>query len=425
MIQKLADLEKEVEKILLIEDNNLVRVVCASIIANRMEMQPVWLFLVAPPSGSKSEIINCLTGLDFIYPISTITVNSFLSGQAREGKETSLLLRLKGNSGIFAFKDFTTILSMNQDARREIMSQLREIYDGEFSKSTGSGHNPKWKGKVGAIAGVTGVVHEVMQEFNVMGGRFIQYEIIQPNRKKATMRAIKNRGKMKEYRSHLKKCFQEYLNHVIDNLNEEEIQIDDKTMEEFIEIANFAALARSAVTKDFRTGRIKFVPQEEMPMRIAEQLTAIASALIAMRKSEEGTDHTNELTETEKNLIYKIGLDTIPIMRRWTIQMMARFKGGITTAGFAEKINYPTETVKAWLEEMNALGFCERAKKGTAHTWWLKEEYRKIMVRFENIDVSESSLDSDNLEEESGITPDDSGELDRIAKEINSNLFNG
>jgi len=36
------------------------------------------------------------------------------------------------------FKDFTTVLEKQKDERREIIAQLREIYDGFYSKKFGT-----------------------------------------------------------------------------------------------------------------------------------------------------------------------------------------------------------------------------------------------------------------------------------------------
>ena len=44
---------------------------------------------------------------------------------------------------------------MNEEGLREIMGQLRSIYDGEFTKRTGNANDVVWSGKIGIIAGGT------------------------------------------------------------------------------------------------------------------------------------------------------------------------------------------------------------------------------------------------------------------------------
>jgi len=63
----------------------------AVVVANRMDGDPVWLFLVAPPSGGKTEVINSLKDVPDVYPLSSLTPQTFASGFERKGVETSLV----------------------------------------------------------------------------------------------------------------------------------------------------------------------------------------------------------------------------------------------------------------------------------------------------------------------------------------------
>ena len=152
-IKHFSDLQKEFEKTFLFKDTGVLRLMCATVIANQMDLDPVWLFLVASSSGGKSELISSLNdieveGHNLIFPISDLTSNTFASGQKRTGKETSLLFKMPSGS-IMTFKDFTSILSKNREARAEIVGQLREIYDKEYTKRTGTGDDIVWRGKLG------------------------------------------------------------------------------------------------------------------------------------------------------------------------------------------------------------------------------------------------------------------------------------
>jgi len=87
-IKSIEQLQTEFEKVFLLKDKGVVMMVCAVIIANRMDGDPVWLLLVAPSSGGKTEMISAISGLPFIWPISDLTINTFASGQKKTGKET-------------------------------------------------------------------------------------------------------------------------------------------------------------------------------------------------------------------------------------------------------------------------------------------------------------------------------------------------
>lgn len=407
-IKNIELLQKEVDEVFLMEDRGVVKTVCAVVIANKLKMDPIWLFLVAPSSGGKTEMINALEGLKFVHPVDTLTVNTFASGQIRAGKETSLLLRI--NDGILTFKDFTSILEMNKDARKEIMGQLRAIYDGTFVKRTGTGEDIKWKGRLGLIAAVTSIIHEKAQEFASMGERFVQYAIKQPDRKAVSRRIFANGRDIETKRKHIQECFTAYIIHVVNTMQDNDIIISDAVKEELLDIADFSTKARSGLVKDERNPtKIQFIPDPEMPTRVLGQLYTLAAAFIAMNKSDpqylqgakhEGGEEAQNLRDDDKEIIYKIALDSIPRKRRVVLQTLAKYTLGATTAAVAMAMQYHTEVIKETLFELNALGFVKRKRDGGTDHWELNPEYRNIIIQFEKISpIQEELKNEDEVED--------------------------
>src|SRR5438093_4183165 len=109
---KLADVEAVFTKWLRLNDLEPVHVVLGAVVANRRDGDPLWQFIVAPPSGLKTEIIRALNGIDAIYPLSSLTPQTLASGLQNKG-EVSLLIKL--DSKVVTLKDFTTILTMHRD----------------------------------------------------------------------------------------------------------------------------------------------------------------------------------------------------------------------------------------------------------------------------------------------------------------------
>ena len=422
-VKRIEDLEAEVDKVLLLKDRGVVRILCASVIANRLDLDPVWLLLVAASSGGKTELIQAISAFEWIYQISDLTVNTFASGQKKTGKETSLLLKM--NNGIMAFKDFTSILSKEKEARKAIMSQLREIYDGEYTKRTGTGDDITWKGKIGAIAGATEAVYVHLEEMSQMGDRFIMYSIEQPDRLEVARRALRNSHDMLEKRAHLRACFKNFIEHVLTSIakGQEEIKLAPDAEDQLLLVADFATRARSAVLTDFKTGNINFVPAPEMPMRVTSQLYTLAAAFIAMYKSAPGLGPTSpllkgELSFEDYRILYKTAFDSIPKMRRNALYALAKYKGGVSTAGLAVTLELPTPSVAKYLAQVNALSICTRQKKPGAQgdLWVLKEQYRDLMIKLEGITVEEGTLMADKEEEENW----DAVEAYQKTKEIDS-----
>src|SRR5882724_8917303 len=136
------------------------------------EGDPVWAFVIgASGSGKTSICINAISQWPKVLIMSDITPKAFLPG----GKDgyTVGILETMGKSGILAFKDFTTILSQRDDDRRVISSQLREIWDGSFSRNSGA-RRADWQGKVTVIAAVTPAIERSWSVGRELGERFMQ-----------------------------------------------------------------------------------------------------------------------------------------------------------------------------------------------------------------------------------------------------------
>lgn len=405
-IKRFTDLQKVFDDHMLWEDRGALRLAIATVIGNQMDMDPVWLMLVAPPSGGKTEIISSLDeirigGNKTIMPISDMTKNAFVSGMKKTGKETSLLHSMPFG-GIFTFKDFTSLLSKNKDDQMEIFGQLREIYDGSYDKHVGTGDNLAWKGKVGALAGSTEVIYEHLEVATAMGARFIMYTINQPDRQQVLRLTLKNKKdklNKPEIRAYRQACVKSYVEHIVDNMEEDDVELSEETEENIISVADFCTRVRSGVIMDERRGHIKFVPSKEMPMRMTEQLLALASAFIMMDQSERSLGQLERakiglLSDSDTELLYKIAFDSIPIKRRIALKYLAEYAQGVTTAGLATAIGYQTAVVAQWLAQLNSLGVCDRIKTNDARgdRWMLRDQYRAIMVKFENIKVIEEEL---------------------------------
>ena len=95
-------------------DTGALDVVLGTVAANRLDGDPVWLLLVGPPGGGKSELLNAVSGLDDAHPAATLTEAALLSGTPKREKAADAkggLLREIGDRGIIVCKDFGSVLS--------------------------------------------------------------------------------------------------------------------------------------------------------------------------------------------------------------------------------------------------------------------------------------------------------------------------
>jgi hypothetical protein len=120
----LDTLTKSFGRWLYLPDPGVLYVALATVVANRLSGDPVWLLFVGGSSTVKTEIINCLGGLEEVTAASDLTKQSLLSGVPKKERESGArggLLKEIGVFGIVTLKDFGTVLSMRRISERRFL----------------------------------------------------------------------------------------------------------------------------------------------------------------------------------------------------------------------------------------------------------------------------------------------------------------
>lgn len=393
---ELEKIESLFRKTYLIEDVGVIKLLCAAVIANRMPADPFWMFIAGPSGAGKTELITSLNKVVDIKALSTVTSKTFISGKkAKDGGESSLLHQIR--NGILTFKDWTTMLSLPHEERQAIMSQFREIYDGTLTRSYGTGETIQWNGKLGLIAGVTSVIHMARELYAAMGERFVIYSMILPDRIEIARRSMGNIMTIKDQRAEIQDAMHYYLDTII-GYPTTIPKIDERMKEELLFLAEFSTRARSPVEREWKSPQkdITFVHPPEVPTRFSAQLMILASALQVLNEG--------PLLDIDRHIIFKIALDSISDTRRLAIRNLTKYEE-VESSGLAARLNYPTNTTRRWLEDLNALEVVERIKtKGTADRWRMVEKYRVLVAKYENLKTEGREL---TLETADPVTEED------------------
>ncbi|MEE9541063.1 MAG: hypothetical protein V3V85_06175, partial [Candidatus Thorarchaeota archaeon] len=333
-----------VGKWLLLPNDSVIRYLMALVIANRLPGDPVWGFVIAPSGGAKTELLNALSDIPEIYPISDLTPQTFISGLMKN-KKASLLLRLK-RGDILTLKDFTTVLQLPRDSRQQILSQLREIADGSYVKEFGTGERISWDGKLGFIAGVTPIIEQHRNVYAVLGERFLQLRTVLPPRKDLAKAAREGSGKEEEMRRELRKAMADCI-----------ASVDLDTIPEWSEdlgsaldsLVTLCAIARSGVVRSGGYSKeLQVIPEPEVPTRLIKQLVKLGQASAMLR----GADKV----ETEDyELIKKVAIDTMPATRWKILQALPAEPDLVTTSTVATAVGLPPSTTKRHLQDLQGL----------------------------------------------------------------------
>lgn len=250
------------------------------VFANRLDGDPIWLFLVAPPGGTKTELIMSLADAPLIRTISTITPRTLVSGAAvgPNAPDPSLLPQLHGR--ILSIKDFTTILSMPQQSRDEIFGTLREAYDGRFEKSWGTGLSRRYDVHFGILAGVTPIIEKFANSSSVLGERFLKYRLPRQPRLQGDDAlidaALANLNAETEMRSALQEVSKKVLNRPPPA---HPPTIPAALRVRFRKLAQWCAVLRGVVSRERFTQQVEFRPTAEVGTRLAKQLAKLAQGI--------------------------------------------------------------------------------------------------------------------------------------------------
>lgn len=381
-MKTLKEIKELYNSVFYLEEDMILDVIAGITIATKLPGDPIWLLIVGGSSSGKSELCNTVSKVPFVFPVSSMTENTFLSNmRLSDGKEASLLHEI-GPSGMIVMKDYTSILSMRKEKSDIIISQMREIYDGALTKRSGNGKSESWTGKINWIGAVTDSIYLAEDETAGMGRRTINYVMPLQDRRRTLERAKVNNSDIEEKRQAIQDAFAEYIMWHMENLPDDLPELPNELSEELIDMADFITLARTPVARDYKKEML-LVPSPEMGMRAFQALHKLARVLMHIHSTEEGGINIDKIRE----IIKRIAMDSIPRQKILVLNLLAKYEG-VTTKGAAQEIAYPTEVVRRWLEDVNVLGICDRKSAETIgpDTWTIRPQFREAMVKYAGIE---------------------------------------
>lgn len=348
------DLMKVVNKWYVNYDPHLVKLILATIIANKFDGSPIWLLIRGAPSSGKTEFISALNALPFTVDASDLTPKALFSSDIileskKKKKTTAWIAEL--NEKVLLFRDFTnTVNSKNVNDRKEILSQLRGIYDGKFTRTVGrKGITISWEGKIGMIGAATILYDDLtIIEGEQFGERLIAYKLRTSDDYDIDF-IDRKIGQEEEKKLDVQRAFLSFF-HDIEVPHIDDIVIRKSYKEKISKLQNLMARGRAPV-KRARNLLIINVPEIERAPRIEKQLIMLAKALAVV-------EDRREVNDDDFEIISRIALSNIPNMR-WSIIrfLYQQERIGIDHKDFKLKyissgLNYSPSTVYYHLEEL-------------------------------------------------------------------------
>lgn len=342
-----------------LKNPEMLDVMFGSVFANRLNIDPLWMFLVGAPGSCKTELLMSLSDAPMIVTTTSVTPPALISGANFSGGDPSLIPKLDGK--VLIIKDFTTILNMNITARDEIFGILRDAYDGKIEKHFGNGIHRTYKSRFGIIAGVTPAIDSFAASSSVLGERFLKYRVKQIGKvtigEEAITQAIKNLTHESKMREALRAIAKEVMSRL---LSTEHIPTLPHHIEQKILcLAQWVAVLRGVVSREKYTQTVSHKPVAEVGTRLAKQLCALAMGIAVYRQE-------HEVSEESFRVAAQVAKDTAPDIQEEIVKQLyiRQDRIGYTGSELANWTHIPGTTLTNVLQNMEMLHVLRKQDKG-------------------------------------------------------------
>lgn len=387
--------KKKVSKYLVLnESHDYIDFVWGVVYANRLDVKPIWAYLIGPSSAGKTTILDPMDGHGGIVALDTLSKAALLPGikpgrPTKKGAEmaakNSVLSQADGK--ILIIKDLSPLLTEDYKELKSILGVLRSAYDGKFSKAFGNVGRIEIKCKFGLIAAVTDAIdrHSVMD--SELGQRFIGYRMpaISSREELAICDAILNNKE-----SELNEVLQEAAHEMLDR-EPKEPNITKRQADTIKYTAKIIALARTSITRDKFT-RDPRVSRPERMARLYSQLISLVKGVAMARghKRVMGED----VVFVRHVAAHTLSLDMLRLLN------MFLDKRVLTAQRLHERFRWCPATCHRALEDLELIGITERetiagAKGKDTDAWTLKqpEQWEKMLKKLD-YDIAYSGIES-------------------------------
>ncbi len=352
---ELAMLFLTVQSYLHLDDTDALLAAMATAVSTAdADRDPLWLMIVGPSSGSKSENIRMLEGVADSKQ-SDLTLAGLLT-QRPKAEPSGLLPKLgNGCNAFVTVSDMSSLLNrgggkMSGQATVGVFEALRDIYDGYFSRQMDQVET-QWTGRLTLLAAVTPVIDQMRAHADALGTRWVYYRLgaVDPEQRNAVAQMVSGR---KDLRQHRADAAREVASIVTAARGRVGGVLLPTAIHEVVQHgADLAAYGRVVVPRDYR-GFSDGIPHWEEPGRLTGQLDVMARSLVALGIGEGAV----------QRIIRHSALSTMPQEMRLTLEQLVDGEWASTKA-VADSAHIDRIVCRRALEGWAATGVAEERRR--------------------------------------------------------------
>ena len=335
--------------------------VAASCVAARVPGDPLWMFLVGPPSTSKTAIVDAFSfDKEHCETISKITATQLVSGWKVPGSDEDVSIFPLLRSRTLLIQDYTTIIAMPAAQQEDLYGMLREAYGGRVRIRYGNG---KIVDQEDVYFSMVAAVTDVIRRDNKadLGERFLKIEVLGDDYDPMAVTLAAMNGVVKDAsRTRKLQILGESIKKFLSSIRVDYNNLPEVTDEYRTQIGNLSLVVgylRAIVHKD--GDDISVRPRAEGGPRVAKQLVKLAICLLLLQKK-------TRMDDEVMRLVRKAAVDTVWGFSMEVCQLIAKCQesGGLTTDEIAARLQVPKTSLRRIVDDLQKLGVLHRAKVG-------------------------------------------------------------
>lgn len=300
---------KDFEKVIFLPEDakNALLLEFAVIFSNQIPGDPLWLFIVGPPGGGKTLMLQSVSDTDDTHYESSLSPKLLVSGfKTTDGSDPSLLPKIIGKT--LVIKEYTEVMGLSATEQDQIFAVLRGAYDGRVERTYAHGVHriypePGSKHKTchfSMLAGVTNVIHGNNRA--ALGERFLKYQMFPDNHDpiqqiKSAIHAAINQ-ELPEFE--LREPASAFIEHKL-NSGVKLPSVPMWIQERVIGLSQIVSVIRATVSR--KQGELVYRPAPEIGTRLSKQLIKLGQCVGFV------LDKT-EVDEECYKLVQRVALDT-------------------------------------------------------------------------------------------------------------------
>ena len=346
--------KKKIGKYLVLnESHDYLDFVWGVIFANRLDVKPIWAYLIGPSSAGKTTILDPMDGHKSIVSLDTLSKASLLPG-IKPGRPTSKTAKMTAKNSVLSqadgkilvIKDLSPLLTEDYKELKSILGILRSAYDGKFSKAFGNIGRIEIDCHFGLIAAVTDAIDNHGIVDSELGQRFIGYRMpsISMKEEMDICDAVLNNKE-----SELNKVLHEAAYEMLDR-QPKEPTITEKQANTIKYTARIVALARTGIKRDKYT-RDASVSRPERAARLYSQLISLVKG-VAMARG-----HSKVMGE-DVVFVRHVAAHTLSLDMLRLLNMFLD-KGGLTVKDLMDRFSWCSKTCFERLDNFRLAGICD------------------------------------------------------------------